>query len=105
MAGKGSVSAGKACGSRRTLDQVLVKEDLVELARRLNVPIPRRPLEIIDLREPSVVEQVLHNKQVHLGRLVGLARIPVLARSLPGKLVAAEDLGEQGRTLQAKLLS
>lgn len=66
----------------RTLHEILVKKDFILAARGLNMPVTRRTLQVVQLdrdlvfaqifrgrdylRKASVIEQVLHNKQIHL---------------------------------------
>lgn len=64
---------------RRTLDQVLVHQNLVRLVRRdLNVAIARRALEVKHLRKLALVEEVLSEVRVSTGQLCteGLIDVP-----------------------------
>lgn len=84
---------------RLTLDEVLVKQNLILPASRLDVPVPRRTLQVVDLDRTSadskchesfthlgeapVREQVLRDQQVHLRRLGfthSLVRVRLLER-------------------------
>ncbi len=89
-----------------TFDQVLVKQYFVLPPSGLNVPISGGTLQVIYLKydehysqgslpartylgESAVVEQVLHDHQVHLHRSSLAA--PILVRLSKANLVAAKD--------------
>jgi hypothetical protein len=90
-------------GKPRTFDQVLVQKHLVLSPSRLSMSIAGRTLQVIDGRETPIVEQVLHDKKIHLRRpefaCAGFGRL------LERDLEAAEDLREEGRSLTMSLLA